>query len=348
MRRRGTIIVGLLVSALFLYLAVRGARVKEMIAAFAAANYWYMIPCVILTLFAFWLRALRWRYLLYSIRVIPQGVVFSATMIGFLANNLLPARLGELVRAHVVGKKAEISRSAAFASILIERIFDLFTVLALFGVVAVTTEFPGGLDKVALLVLGLGLLTLIFLLIWHRYPERFLRTAVKMIPRRFRGNAENLGNRFQTGLSVFDRTSHLLVVGFLSLLMWFLVLVVVGLAMVAIGIDLPQPQAAMVALVAIALVTMIPSAPGFIGTMQGGGTLALSIYPEIPKEQALAFTIVFHATQWFPVNFVGIIYLIREGLSLGQLSRLAGPGEPVIAPDETPSGRRNGGAGDGA
>jgi uncharacterized protein (TIRG00374 family) len=327
MKRRGTIILGILLSGIFLYFAVRGAHVNAMLAALATADYWYMIPCVVLTLFAFWLRALRWRYLLYSIRVIPQSVVFSATMIGFLANNVLPARLGELVRAHVVGRRADISRSAALASILIERIFDLFTLLALFGLVAMTTEFPGGLDKVALLVLGLGVLTLLLLLVWHRYPERFMKTVLRMIPARFRGSAENLGTRFQTGLNVFDRTSHLLVVGFLSLLMWFVILVIVGLSMLALGIDKPQPQATMVALVAIALVTMIPSAPGFIGTMQGGGTLALSIYPGITKEQALAFTIVFHATQWFPVNIVGLIYLVREGLSLGQLSRLAGPEE---------------------
>jgi uncharacterized protein (TIRG00374 family) len=234
-----------------------------------------------------------------------------------------------------VGRRAEISRSAALASILIERIFDLFTLLALFGIVALTTEFPGGLDKVALLVLAVGLLTLVLLLVWHRYPARFLEVVLRVVPGRFRRNAENLGTRFQTGLSVFDRASHLLVVGFLSLLMWFLVLVVVGLSMLALSIDLPQPQASMVALVAIALVTMIPSAPGFIGTMQGGGTLALSIYPEIAKEQALAFTIVFHATQWFPVNIVGIIYLVREGLSLGQLSRLAGPPEDQEGPDST-------------
>ena len=348
MRHRGMIILGILLSGLFLYFAVRGARVGEMLDVLAEANYWYMIPCVVFTLFAFWIRALRWRYLLYSIRVIPQGIVFSATMIGFLSNNILPARLGELVRAHVVGKRAGISRSAALASILVERIFDLFTLLALFGLVALTTEFPGGLDKVALLVLGLGLLTLVLLLVWHRCPEGFLTLVLKAVPRKFRRSAEDLGGRFQSGLSVFDRTSHLLVVGFLSLLMWFLILVIVGLSMLAVSIDLPQPQATMVALVAIALVTMIPSAPGFIGTMQGGGTLALSIYPEIAKEQALAFTIIFHATQWFPVNIVGIIYLVREGLSLGQLSRLAGPQEEQPGSDHTVTRGEEGERRDGA
>jgi len=347
MRRRGMILLGVLLSALFLYLAFRDSDIGKMLEEITKANPWYVILCVVLTLVAFWIRALRWRYLLYSIRVIPQGIVFSATMIGFLSNNVLPARLGELVRAHVVGRRAEISRSAALASILIERIFDLFTLLALFGVMAMTTEFPGEIDRAAVLVLGVGLLTLVLLLVWHRHPEGFLRLLLRVVPSRFRPGVENLGTRFQTGLSVFDRTSHLLVVGFLSLLMWFVILVVVGLAILAISIEAPQPQAAMVALVGIALVTMIPSAPGFIGTMQLGAVLALSIYEGIEREAALAFSFVFQATQWFPVNIVGIVYLVREGLSFGQLSRLAGseegqPGSADAVEQERDSDERGG------
>jgi uncharacterized protein (TIRG00374 family) len=326
--RRWTIVIGIAVSAVFLYFAVRGARVDRMIHALQGANYWYMIPCVVGTLLAFWIRALRWKVLLQPLRRIPQGIVFSATMIGFLANNVLPARLGELVRAHVVGRRAQVSRSAALASILIERIFDLFTLLVLFAVVALVSEFPGGLEKVALVGLVLGLVTLLLLLLWYRQPDRFLRLALRLVPGRFRDKADDLARRFRDGLRVFDSGAQLLVVGVLSVLMWALILLVVGLSIVALDIDAPQPQSAMVALVAIALVTMVPSAPGFIGTLQGGGTAAMLVFG-VPKEQGLAFTIVFHATQWFPVNIVGLYYLFREGLSFGQLSRIAGPeGEP--------------------
>lgn len=305
-----------------------------MVDALRQANYWLMIPCVAATLLAFWIRALRWKVLLHSLREIPRGVVFSATMIGFLANNVLPARLGELVRAHVVGKRAQVSRSAALASILVERIFDLFTVLGLFAVVALVSDFPGGLEKVALVVLVIGLITLVLLLLWYRQPDRFLRVALLMVPRRFRKTAEDLAIRFRDGLRVFDSAAQLFVVGIFSVVMWGLILLVVGLSIVALGIDVPQPQAAMVALVAIALVTMVPSAPGFIGTLQGGGTAAMLVFG-VPKEQGLAFTIVFHATQWVPVNAVGLYYLFREGLSFGQLSQIARPGE-ASADDATP------------
>ncbi len=323
MARRWTIVIGLLLSAGFLYLAARGVDLQRMLAALAGASYAYMIPCVAFTLAAYWLRALRWGFLLRSMRPIPQGILFSATMIGFLANNVLPARLGELVRAHVLGRRASISRSAALASIVVERIFDLFTLLALFAVVALISPYPGMVGQVAGWVLLIGIVALAVLILWNRHPERVTRLALRLVPSRYRGRAERPAAGFREGLRVFDSTGHLLMVSLLSLIHWAAITIVVWLCFRALGIDAPQPQATLVALVAIALVTMIPSAPGFIGTLQGGGTAALLVFG-LPKEQGLAFSILYHATQWLPVNIVGAAYLFREGMSLAQLSRIAG------------------------
>ncbi len=324
MSRRITFILGLALSALFLYLAVHGARFSDMTAVFARANYWYMIPCVAFTLIAYGLRSLRWRYLLHSVRPIPLATLFSATMIGFFANNVLPARLGELVRAHVVGRRAGISRTAALASIVIERIFDLFTLLALFGVVSFVSPYPGVVGKAALIVFAFGFAALIGLIVWNRHPDRFVRVLLRFVPSRGRDRVAGLAGGFREGLGVFDTGAHLLIVGLLSLLHWAAIIVVTWLCIRSLGIAAPQPQASLVALVAIALITMVPSAPGFVGTLQGAGTAALLVFG-VPKEQGLAFSILYHATQWLPVNIVGAFYLVREGLSLGQLSRIALP-----------------------
>lgn len=324
MTRRVTFIVGLVLSALFLYLAMRGARLSDMAQVLKGANYWLMVPCVAFTLIAYGLRSLRWRYLLHSVRPIPQGTLFAATMIGFLANNVLPARLGELVRAHVVGRRAGISRSAALASIVVERIFDLFTLLALFGVVSFVSPYPGMVGRAAIIVFIFGCAALVALLIWNRHPDRFVRVLLRFVPSRGRDRAAGMADGFGDGLGVFDRGAHLWMVAALSLLHWAAIIIVTWLCIRALGIRVPQPQASLVALVAIALITMVPSAPGFVGTLQGAGTAALLVFG-VPKEQGLAFSILYHATQWVPVNVVGAIYLVREGLSLGQLSRIAGP-----------------------
>jgi glycosyltransferase 2 family protein len=335
MSRRLTFVLGLALSALFLYLAMRGARLSEMAAVLRRANYWYMIPCVLFTLVAYALRSLRWRYLLHSVRPIPHGTLFSATMIGFMANNVLPARLGELVRAHVVGRRAGISRTAALASIVVERIFDLFTLLALFGVVSFVSPYPGMVGKAALIIFAGGCMALIGLIVWNRHPERFVRILLRFIPSRGRDRVAGLAGGFGDGLGVFDRGTHLWIVAGLSLLHWAAIIVVTWLCILSLGIVVPQPQASLVALVAIALITMVPSAPGFVGTLQGAGTAALVVFG-VQKEQGLAFSIVYHATQWIPVNIVGTYCLVREGLSLGQLSRIGTPQGDSSRPSEAP------------
>ena len=325
MGRRITIVLGIALSALFLFLAIRGVDLHAMVRTLATTNLWYMPPCAVLTILALWLRSLRWRYLLHSVRPMPQSILFPATMIGFLANNVLPARLGEIVRAHVVGRRAAISRSAALASIVVERIFDLFTLLALFGVVVAISKFPGGLEKVAFLVLLLGLALLALLLVWNRYPDAVLRNITRLVPQRGKVRVASLATGFREGLRVFDSGFHLFLVGLISIGMWVAIIFVVWLCINSLKIAVPEPQAAIVSLVAISLVTMIPSAPGFIGTLQGAGTAALLAFG-VPKEQGLAFSIVYHATQWIPINIVGVAFLLSEGLSLGQLSQLAGRG----------------------
>jgi uncharacterized protein (TIRG00374 family) len=327
MTRRLTIGVGIVLSAVFLYLAARGVDLHTMFRTLVQANLWYMPLCAGLTLLAFLLRSLRWRYLLHSVRPLPQSILFPATMIGFLANNVLPARLGELVRAHVVGRRAAISRSAALGSIVVERIFDLFTLLALFGVVLLVSKFPGGLEKVAGIVLLIGVLSLVVLLVWNRHPDPTVRAILRITPARARERVASLAAGFREGLRVFDRAPHLLLVAAISIGMWAAIVLVNLFCIRALAIRVPEAQASMVCLVAISLVTMVPSAPGFIGTLQGAGTAALLVFG-VPKEQGLAFSILYHATQWIPVNVVGAAYLVHEGLSLRQLSQLARPVDP--------------------
>ena len=116
---RWKLAAGLALSAVFLALAFRAARLADVLAALAHARYWLMAPALVLTVFAFGVRALRWRFLLSGVRPIPLGPLFSSTMIGFMGNNLLPARLGELLRADSLGRSSGIRRSTALASVVV-------------------------------------------------------------------------------------------------------------------------------------------------------------------------------------------------------------------------------------
>jgi uncharacterized protein (TIRG00374 family) len=217
-------------------------------------------------------------------------------------------------------------------------------VLGLFAVVALFSRFPGGLESVALLVLMIGLAALVVLMIWNRHPERSLNLALRLVPGSMKGRFASAATGFREGLRVLNRASHLLVVAALSLVMWAAIVAVVWLCISSLAIPVPQPEASIVALVAIALVTMAPSAPGFVGTLQGAGTAALLVF-SVPKELGLTFSIVYHATQWFPVNIVGAVCLFREGLNLGQLSAMVSTKTPDRnrTEGEAPSARDTGG-----
>src|SRR5206468_3477438 len=121
-RRWWQLALGTAVGIALVVYSLSGVDFHELSQALARANYWLLIPTCGLTLLAFYLRAVRWGVLLRTVKTINNGRLFSATMIGFAANNLLPARLGEFVRAWAIGRSERISRSAAFATVVVERV----------------------------------------------------------------------------------------------------------------------------------------------------------------------------------------------------------------------------------
>ena len=154
-------ILGLLIGALFLWLAFRKVDLDEVWLTLKGANYWYLIPNIILTFLGMWLRALRWKVMLDPVGKVALSKVYASTMIGFMANNVLPFRLGEFVRPYSIGTTGGISRSAALATIALERVFDMFALLLFLVWVLIalpslaTVEW---LDQVGYLGLGMSIL----------------------------------------------------------------------------------------------------------------------------------------------------------------------------------------------
>src|SRR3990172_3285673 len=157
---------GIITSGIFLYLATRGVNLSEMWDSLKGANYWYVIPYSAFIILGMWVRAYRWRFMTDHIKKISLKSLFTSTMIGFMAINLLPARLGEVVRAYSLGSKEKISKSATFATIILERIFDLIALLVLIWFTLVFFPTPPEIRKVGYLTLVLiaGILLILYFL----------------------------------------------------------------------------------------------------------------------------------------------------------------------------------------
>jgi len=320
-RFRLQLAIGLALSALLLWLSLRSLDLAEIARALAGANWVLFLPICGLTLLAFWLRAIRWGWLLHSVKPIGVGSLFSATMIGFAANNLLPARLGELVRPWAIGTRERISRSSAFATIIVERVVDMFCVLILFGVALVLHPFPRMVQDAGVAALGVNLLLLLALVAIERNPAQAERAAAwveRRAPARFAPKAASLLRNFSGGLGVFRHGSGLLWVTVYSALMYVVTAAGLQGCMLAFGMDVPW-YAGIVLLVITAFGMMIAPTPGYLGAIQYACVLGLSLFG-IDRAIGFSFSLYYHLTQFLPITVVGLIYLGRAGLSLGQIA----------------------------
>ena len=136
------LLAGIIVSGLLLFFAARNVDIQKLWEVLKNVNYWYFLLVLFLTMLYMWIRAYRWHFLLRPVKRIPYSSLFSATMIGFMANNLFPARLGELVRAMAIGRKAQISRSVSFATIVFERVLDGFSILTFLIILLLFSPVP--------------------------------------------------------------------------------------------------------------------------------------------------------------------------------------------------------------
>ncbi|MEW5766526.1 MAG: lysylphosphatidylglycerol synthase transmembrane domain-containing protein [bacterium] len=317
--------VSILLSIFFLWLAVRGVDLDEMIEAIAKVSWVYIIPIGVVSLSTFILRAFRWRYLLSYEKHIRLHSLFSYTIIGFMANNVFPLRIGELVRAYIIGKKEEISKIRSLATIIMERIFDGLSLL--FFLTLVLLYHPGFPDWVK--EMGLMLAPVFFLafgglivLEWHQdWFLKFTHWLTGHISPKLSSRVVGSLQSFIHGLAILRRIDHLLITFFLSLALWVVYAGMFYLALQAFHIHHLPLYASLFVLTVTAFGVMLPSSPGFIGPFQYFCAKALLLMGLKDKSLALSYAFFLHAIQYVLITLVGLGYLWKENLSFSDLKK---------------------------
>jgi uncharacterized protein (TIRG00374 family) len=315
----------LAVSLLAFFLAFRGANLAEVAGALRKANYFALIPGFVLMLLGLYLRALSWRVILGG--GVHFGPVFDALNEGYLLNNLLPFRLGELGRAYLISRHSHLTAWQALSTIVVERIIDLvMAVVLLFAFLPLVVGLTWA-RSAAVTAVGLGAAAIVTLVFVTRNGERLARLAGDLLrrlpgrplnPERWQARIES----FLAGLSVLRDPRRALQAGFWSGMAW----VAAGLgAWSMLRAFVPDATATMgfVTLTLVALGAAVPSAPGSAGVFELVIVQTLTAVFAVDRNLALSYGLVLHAANILMVTVLGSLALAREGESLADLARAA-------------------------
>ncbi|MDP9350208.1 MAG: flippase-like domain-containing protein [Chloroflexota bacterium] len=315
--------IGILVSGLFLFLALNGQNLRETWTALRSADYRFLVPALVLYFVGVWIRAVRWRALLTPFGSFSSSALFPVVVIGYMANDVLPARMGEVVRVYVLSQRERLPKTVALGTVVVERILDAVVMLFLLAMAALLVPLNGAVERVALIAAGallVGLGPLLLLVLWPDHMLRLISPVAARLPVGLLGLARSAGGGFLSGLRVV-RSGRVLVAGLsLTLMAW---LFEAGMYWtLAVGFDLPVGVPLIVLTLAVTnLATLVPSAPGYLGAFEFGALLVLVGLAGLNRELATGYVIALHAALVLPITLWGFYYWGTHNLSLRRIQR---------------------------
>jgi len=290
--------LGIAVSALFVWLALKDQDLANVWSTFTHANYIWIVPGILTYFLAVLARTWRWHYMLRSIKPVSMRALFPIVTIGYMGNNMYPARAGEVLRAYVLKKRAGVPMSASLATVVIERLFD-GVVMLLFVLVSLPRleALPDWLRQIVVLGSIVFFSALIVFFVLAARPDHargiYRWLIARVIPFEFQGRVHGLADRFMEGLASLRRERDVLMIFVTSLVIWLLETVKYYFVMQAFPFSVSF-FALMLMNGVVNLATPIPSSPGCVGTFDAPGIAILEAFG-VNRSIATGYTLVLHA-----------------------------------------------------
>lgn len=318
--------IGVAISAVFLWWALRGLELSDVWQDVQSANYWWLVPGVAVYFVGVWARTWRWDYMLRPLKHIPLGRLFPVVVIGYMGNNIYPFRAGEVLRSYVLRQREAVPMGASLATVIVERVFDGLVMLVFVFVALPFTPIPGDDGSIRTIVNTASVLFFAAMVVFFALaamPDRFIALAEwlgdKFLPERMKRPLLDFLQRFLTGLESLRSFQNVLMIFLTSVIIWLLETVKYWFVMHAFSFDVSF-FALMLMNGIVNLATTLPSAPGYVGTFDGPGIAVLTLYG-IEHSLASAYTLVLHAALWLPITLLGGFYMLKEGLGWADFGR---------------------------
>jgi uncharacterized protein (TIRG00374 family) len=314
--------IGIAISAIALYLAMppRGEW-GNVAAAFARVRYGYLVPIALISAYSIVVRCQRWQLLLRPVGRVSFLPLLSATAIGFLCNMVLPLRVGEVVRPVLLARRTDVPVSSVLASVLLERLLDMLTILVFLGLVMCLVPVSSTIRQSGIVFLGLAVVAVgMVVALQRRHPValRLVRWGLARMPAGLRDRAEAALQSFIGGLQGIGEGAVLLRILGYSVFLWIVIASVFGIGFFACSLDVPIVSGALALVTVVAGAVSAPSAPGFIGTFQAGCVVALGLFG-IRHADAIPYAFVVWGAQWLTQIVLGVVFLLRENVSFGDV-----------------------------
>ena len=307
---------------------------QEVGRSLAGADPQMLIAAALVALFAYWLRSLRWQFILRPVGRVRLSSVLLTTAVGYAALSLLPARMGDLIRPLLLARREKIPASASLASILTERVFDLWSVVLFFLVFIIWPPQMSNLGEQAQhslevlslsgYVVGAGLLIgTVVLLGLFRYQERFvelLTMPVAWIRSSWKQPAANFFNHFLDGLRVLQRPRDLVITTVASIFMWYVICWQVRFTLLAFDVDLPLRAAYLI--VTMAVIGLAVPTPGGVGGFHKATQVGMTLFFGIGLNEATGIAIAYHAICFVPITIIGLLCLPLLGVNLREVESI--------------------------
>jgi uncharacterized protein (TIRG00374 family) len=339
-RHPGKAILGLVVTILLLWWALRGVPFAEVWGQIRQGDFLLLGAAAAVATLGLIIRAMRWKVLLTPVKSDSAfGARFASTSIGFMANNLLPARAGEFARAYALSRLEPVSASAAFGSLVVERFLDMIVLLVFLVLPVFTPGFPSvevpseGIGVVAvkgaLVVVAAIVGVLLVMAFWPGAFVRVTERIARRLPRSVARPIVDASEAFLDSIALI-RSPRLLMAGFawtVAFWLWHGLSFLLGMR--AFGIE-TGPVSAYFTSSVVAFGVSLPAAPGFVGTFHASADFALGSVYGVEAARSLAFAFGYHFAGWIPVTALGLYFAWRLGLTLGDVGASEERVEEVI------------------
>ena len=331
MHRRRRLLIGMAISLVFLYLTVRNLRPGELWALFREANYIYLVPALAVLVAINWTRAYRWRLLMHPDQHLPLAQVYRFVNIGYLFNNILPAKAGEVVRGYLAGRLIAGGIGQAVSTLLIERLLDVLTVVLLLMVLIPLIELPLWVMRGGLLFGAVAVVGTVVLVVLSRLGTKGVDWVWRFVGRvplvghpKLKAVLQNLTE----GFAVLTNLRLLPGVVVSSLLIWFGYALFNYILMAVFRLTQLPFMAAALVLCATGFSMVVPSSPGAMGVFEWAAVQALAVFG-IESSVAFGYALGLHTFTNVVLILFGLVGLAREGLSYAQIhSQVIGSAPP--------------------